>query len=230
MDIEFLANNWHLFVALVVIVALLLVDPIRRRTGGVKSISAVEVPQLINHESAIVLDVCEVNEFKKGLIRALLSKLFDRAMTCVSLPMCIKALAEAERVGPEVFRSVNHILHKHRLAAKAPVMRITGCPNGCARPYAAEIGLVGQLPKKYAVYLGGHPEGHRLAFRVLEKVAEDDLPELFDRLFAFWAEEGEEEELLRDFVTRVERSRLQSVLEGEISGDAIEDDGVEIGL
>ena len=68
MDIEFLANNWHLFVALVVIVALLLVDPIRRRTGGVKSISAVEVPQLINHESAIVLDVCEVNEFKKGHI------------------------------------------------------------------------------------------------------------------------------------------------------------------
>ena len=140
------------------------------------------------------------------------AKLYDRALTCVALPMCIKALAEAERVGPEIFRGVNHLLHKHRLASRAPVMRITGCPNGCARPYAAEIGLVGQLPKKYALYLGGHPEGTRLAFRAMEKVPEDDLPELLDRLFGFWKSEGEDSETLGDFVTRVDRDRLLAVL------------------
>ena len=68
MDIGFIQQNWHLFAALVVIVALLSLDPLRRRSGGIQSVSAVQLPQLMNHEGAIVLDVGEPAEFKKGHI------------------------------------------------------------------------------------------------------------------------------------------------------------------
>mgnify|MGYP001491316951 CR=1 FL=1 len=68
MDIGFIQQNWHLFAALVVIVALLSLDPLRRRSGGIQSVSAVQLPQLMNHEGAVVLDVGEPAEFKKGHI------------------------------------------------------------------------------------------------------------------------------------------------------------------
>ena len=68
MDIGFIQQNWHLFAALGVIAALLALDPLRRRSGGIRSVSAVQLPQLMNHEGAIVLDVGEPAEFKKGHI------------------------------------------------------------------------------------------------------------------------------------------------------------------
>ena len=68
MEIGFVQQNWHLFLALAVIAVLLALDPLRRRSGGIKSISAVQLPQLMNHEGAIVLDVGEPGEFKKGHI------------------------------------------------------------------------------------------------------------------------------------------------------------------
>ena len=68
MEIGFVQQNWHLFAALVVIVALLTLDPLRRRSGGIRSVSAVQLPQLMNHEGAVVLDVGEPSEFKKGHI------------------------------------------------------------------------------------------------------------------------------------------------------------------
>ena len=68
MDIAFIQQNWHLFAALAVILALLALDPVRRRSGGIQSVSAVQLPQLMNHEGAIVLDVGEPAEFNKGHI------------------------------------------------------------------------------------------------------------------------------------------------------------------
>jgi sulfite reductase beta subunit-like hemoprotein len=128
------------------------------------------------------------------------SKLFDRAMTCVALPMCSKALAEGERMGPEFFRVINHLLIKHGLSHKAPTVRVTGCPNGCARPYAAEIGLVGQMPNKYALYLGGSAEGTRLATKFMDKLALDDIPEILDQLFLQWKQSEQEAIGFGDFI------------------------------
>ena len=68
MDIGFFQQNWHLFAALAVIVVLLALDPLRRHSGGIRSVSAVQLPQLMNHEAAVVLDVGEPAEFKKGHI------------------------------------------------------------------------------------------------------------------------------------------------------------------
>ncbi len=129
-------------------------------------------------------------------------KLYDKALTCVALPTCSKALAEAERVGPGIFASLQDALDRHELNGRAPIIRVTGCPNGCARPYTAEIGLVGQMPGHYAVFIGGDAEGRRLARKVKDKVKYDELPALFDRLTALWRAEGAAEERLGDFAWR----------------------------
>ncbi|HET9241776.1 MAG TPA: NADPH-dependent assimilatory sulfite reductase hemoprotein subunit [Oligoflexus sp.] len=139
-------------------------------------------------------------------------KLYDRALTCVALPTCMKALAESERVGPHVFGQIQEILDRYQLNDKAPIVRITGCPNGCARPYSAEIGIVGQMPGLYAIFVGGEPEGQRLAFKVKDKVKTNDLPVVFDKLIGYWKAEGGREEFLGDFVQRVGAERLGAVL------------------
>jgi sulfite reductase (NADPH) hemoprotein beta-component/sulfite reductase (ferredoxin) len=139
-------------------------------------------------------------------------KLYDRALTCVALPTCMKALAESERVGPQVFGQIQEILDRYQLNDKAPIVRITGCPNGCARPYSAEIGIVGQMPGLYAVFVGGEPEGQRLAFKVKDKVKTDDLPVVFDKIIGYWKAEGGRDEYLGDFVQRVGAERLGAVL------------------
>jgi len=139
-------------------------------------------------------------------------KLYDRAMTCVALPTCVKALAEAERAGPSIFAQLQDSLDKYELNDKAPVVRITGCPNGCARPFSAEIGLVGQMPGQYALYVGGEPEGQRLAVKVKDKVKTDELPIVFDKLIGLWKQEGSTEEYLGDFVKRFGFERLGALL------------------
>ena len=68
MEIDFIVQNWHLFLALVVIVGLLATDSARQRIGGVKAVSAAELPQLLNHDDAVVIDVCDPAEFRKGHI------------------------------------------------------------------------------------------------------------------------------------------------------------------
>jgi rhodanese-related sulfurtransferase len=68
VELEFLIQNWHLFLALVVIIALLGLDPLRQRAGGMRPVSAIELPQLLNHEDAVVIDVCESAEYRNGHI------------------------------------------------------------------------------------------------------------------------------------------------------------------
>jgi sulfite reductase (NADPH) hemoprotein beta-component len=84
------------------------------------------------------------------------------SMSCVALPTCGLALAESERIMPEFVASVDKLLAEVGLPGQELIIRITGCPNGCARPYMAEIALVGRAPNKYQLFLGGNEPSTRL--------------------------------------------------------------------
>ena len=136
-----------------------------------------------------------------------------RALACVALPLCGLAITEGERALPEILQGLRAALERHGRLAQAPVFRITGCPNGCARTYSAELALVGQAVGKYAVYAGGSPVGDRLAFEVKQKVPVADMPEAFDRLVAAWAARGAGDESFGAFAARLGPQALAAVLE-----------------
>jgi sulfite reductase (NADPH) hemoprotein beta-component len=84
------------------------------------------------------------------------------SMSCPALPTCGLSLAESERVMPEILTSIETLQAEVGLQDQEIIIRMTGCPNGCARPYMAEIGFVGKGPEKYQLYLGGNESGTRL--------------------------------------------------------------------
>jgi len=126
-----------------------------------------------------------------------------RASTaCVALPTCGLALAESERAFPGVLTRIESALAEVGLAEQPIILRIAGCPNGCSRPYVAEIGLVGKAPGKYQLYLGGNEAATRLA-RIWKEVVKDEelLAELLP-LFTRYAQERLPGEAFGDWVAR----------------------------
>ncbi len=125
------------------------------------------------------------------------------ALACVALPTCGQALAEAERCLPEVVGSLEGALAARGLAGRHLQLRMTGCPNGCARPAVAEVGVVGRTKNSYDLYLGGGPRGDRLASLYREKVKLDDLEGTLGPLLDRWRDEAIEGEAFGDFFVRV---------------------------
>ena len=122
---------------------------------------------------------------------------------CVSLPTCGLALAESERAFPRVLGRIESLLEETGLAGEEVVVRIAGCPNGCSRPYMAEIGFVGKAPGKYQLYLGGNVEGTRLNRLWKEVIKEDELENELRPLFARFAQERLQSERFGDWTARV---------------------------
>jgi sulfite reductase (ferredoxin) len=125
------------------------------------------------------------------------------AMACPALPTCGQALAEAERVAPAVLSVLEAELAGRGLADVDLHVRMTGCPNGCARPYTAEIGIVGRTKTGYDLHLGGAPGGDRLAPAVARSVKLADLPGVLGPWLDHFAEERSGGESFGDFVHRV---------------------------
>jgi sulfite reductase (NADPH) hemoprotein beta-component len=124
------------------------------------------------------------------------------SMACTSLPTCPLALAEAQRYLPDLLTKIEPILEKYSLSKEAIVIRMTGCPNGCARPYLAEIGFVGTAPGKYNLHLGGDRQGERLNKIYLESIDEATILKTLDSLFAQYATEKIDNETFGDFSVR----------------------------
>jgi sulfite reductase (NADPH) hemoprotein beta-component len=114
-------------------------------------------------------------------------------------------MAEAERYLPQLTGRVESLLEKHGLAREPLILRITGCPNGCARPYLAEIALVGKAPGRYNLHLGGDARGQRLNVLHRENVDEPAFLAELDPLFAAWAAERRPAERFGDFLWRTGR-------------------------
>lgn len=124
------------------------------------------------------------------------------SLACVALPTCGLAMAESERYLPSLVDRLEQELDAAGLAREAVTIRMTGCPNGCARPYIAEIGLVGKGPGRYNLYLGGGFAGDRLGSLFLENVPEGDIVSSLGKLFRRYAAEREEGEHFGDFLVR----------------------------
>ncbi len=124
------------------------------------------------------------------------------ALACVALPTCSQALAEAERRLPELVDGLEATLQRVGVDERRLQVRMTGCPNGCARPAVAEIGLVGRTKTGYDLFLGGGLRGDRLATLVAEKVKLEDLDQHLTPLLEQWKNDGEAGEAFGDFLHR----------------------------
>jgi sulfite reductase (NADPH) hemoprotein beta-component len=131
-----------------------------------------------------------------------LSGIRRSSMACVALPTCGLALAESERYLPELLTALEGSLEQAGLRDNEIVIRMTGCPNGCARPYLAEIGLVGRNPGLYNLYLGAAFNGERLNKLYAEDVDQGRIVGLLEPMFVRYAKEREEGEHFGDFVIR----------------------------
>lgn len=125
------------------------------------------------------------------------------ALACPALPTCGQALTESERRLPELVEALEGELATSAAKRRPLQLRMTGCPNGCARPAVAEIGVVGRTKSTYDLVLGGSGRGDRLARTYREKVTMEEIPQLVGPLFERWGNEGFANESFGDFVTRV---------------------------
>lgn len=132
-----------------------------------------------------------------------LTVLRENAMACVALPTCALAMAEAERYLPDLITHYEALQVKHGIEMDPIVVRMTGCPNGCGRPYVAEIGFVGKAPGRYNMHIGGNGLGTRLNTLYKENITEATILEETDALFARYAAERVAGERFGDFVHRV---------------------------
>jgi sulfite reductase (NADPH) hemoprotein beta-component len=123
-------------------------------------------------------------------------------MACVALPTCGLAMAEAERYLPAFSARLQPLLEKHGLAEAPILLRISGCPNGCSRPYLGEIALVGKAPGRYNLMLGADHRGQRLNTLCRENIAEAEIVETLEPLFAQYAAGRQPGEGFGDFLHR----------------------------
>ena len=130
------------------------------------------------------------------------SGLRRNSMACVALPTCGLALAESERYLPNLIDALAARLTAHGLADDDIVIRMTGCPNGCARPYLAEIGLVGKAPGRYNLYLGAAFDGSRLNKLYAEDVDHAGIIAALEPIFAAFSAERQKGERFGDFCIR----------------------------
>lgn len=135
-------------------------------------------------------------------LTAPVSGLRRNAMACVALPTCGLALAESERYLPDLVTALERVLSQAGLAETDIVIRMTGCPNGCARPFLAEIGLVGRAPGTYHLYLGAAFDGSRLNKLYREDVDHEAIIEALTPLIQAYARDRLEGERFGDFVIR----------------------------
>lgn len=160
------------------------------------------------------LIIAGVSKAQKPKIQSLLEKygmvgtrhqsaLRQHSMACVALPTCGLAMAESERYLPSLLDKLDAIMNEVGLADDPIVVRMTGCPNGCARPYLAEIGFVGKAVGKYNVYLGASFHGDRMNRLFRENIGEAEIIESLGPLIRDYAKQRQEGERFGDFVIRM---------------------------
>jgi sulfite reductase (ferredoxin) len=142
-----------------------------------------------------------------------LSHVQKLSMACPAIPTCGLALTESERTLPALIDQVEAELTRLGLENEKLTIRMTGCPNGCARPYQSDIGLVGRSGDKYTIFVGGNVLGTRLNFALRDLVPLSEIVPLLTSLFRHFKEERQPGESFGDYCQRLGVERLQALLE-----------------
>jgi sulfite reductase (ferredoxin) len=142
------------------------------------------------------------------------------ALACPALPSCGLALTEAERVRDGIVAAIETKLRLYGIEDERLSIRITGCPNGCARPYTGDVGIVGRMPGFYALFVGGDFAGTRLNTPLVDKVPLNGIAEVLDPLIGFFASARVEGEGFGDFCHRIGMPALQHALAESQKGAA----------
>lgn len=182
------------------------------RTGLREVIKQYQLPIILTADQNVILGDIEADQ-KESIAQDLrshgiklredISNIYRNTLACVALPTCGKALAEAERVKLPFINEMERLMDKHGISNERLSIRLAGCPNGCSRPYAGDIGIVGRTPDHYAIFVGGDFVGTRLNQKLLDRVPYDKLPDLFDVLFTQYTEGRNDNEGYGDYAYRI---------------------------
>ena len=137
-----------------------------------------------------------------GLGERQVTPIRQRSMACVAMPTCSLAMAEAERYLPDLITRIEELAARHGIEQVPITVRMSGCPNGCSRPYLAEIGFVGRAPGRYNMYLGAAFDGSRLNRLYLDNADEAAILDAIDGLFERFAVGRGQDEHFGDYLIR----------------------------
>ncbi len=184
----------------------------RLKTALRKIVERFNLPMILTPSQNIILHEIEPSQ-RQSINRILREHGIERldkidplerySMACPALPTCGLATTEAERAIPSILERIRVLLDRVGLPHESFIIRMTGCPNGCARPYLAELGFVGNGPNVYQVWLGAAPNQTRLAKVYLEKMSIEDLETTLEPIFVLFKKGREAGESFGDFCDRV---------------------------
>ncbi len=202
-------NKWHLTVFIES--GRILDYPGKPLKSGLVAIAKIHQGdfRITSNQNLIIANVPEAEKDKIEILARQCGLIDDRhtaqrfnSMACVAFPTCPLAMAEAERYLPTLVNDIEILLKKHNLAEDHIVLRVTGCPNGCARSMLAEASLVGKAPGRYNLYLGGNTNGTRIPKMYQENIDQSSILATMDELIGRWAIERRAHEGFGDYVIR----------------------------
>lgn len=165
--------------------------------------------------------LCDIDPADKDEISSILSEhgikaaeelslLRRYSIACPAFPTCGLSITESERALPGIIDQLEVEVARYGLESQQIAVHMTGCPNGCARPYTPDIGLVGKAVGKYTLFLGGNPEGTRLCFIYKDMVPGDELASTLSPLFGLYKAERNDGESFGDYCARMGQEALEA--------------------
>ncbi len=197
-------------------------------------VQQLNLPMRLSPNHNIIL--CEIAPEQKATVESILNNrgiitdpqaiepLTRYSMACPALPTCGLAVTESERALPGITDQIRTLLNKLGMVDEHFVIRMTGCPNGCARPYMAELGFVGSAPEKYQIWLGGTPNQTQLAQPYEEKMPIDELESFFEPIFVFFRNSRQSKESFGSFCSRVGFSAIRNFAANYTTGTYMDTD------
>jgi sulfite reductase (ferredoxin) len=185
---------------------------LKLKTALREIVQTYRLPMLLTPGQNIIL--YEITPALKGEIQQFLTRygiqsedaidpLVRLSMACPAMPTCGLAITESERVLPSVLERIRALLTRVGLEQEEIIIRMTGCPNGCARPYLAELAFVGSHTESYQVWLGASPNQTRLAQVYTDRMHINDLETTLEPIFVYFKQDRKPEERFGDFCDRV---------------------------